>query len=76
MIDSFWRAALCCLQPHVMVLSIVPLLLMVALAWVLGYYWWDAAVAQLRLESDWAVGDSPHQLPYHPSPQMASHPRV
>lgn len=44
-LDSFWRAAAYCLMPRVIVLSLLPLALMVALGLILGFYFWDAAVA-------------------------------
>lgn len=44
LLDSFWRAAAYCLRPRVIALSVLPLLLMVALALGLGYVYWDAAV--------------------------------
>lgn len=45
MIDSFWRALAYCLHPRVIALSILPLVLMVAVAFALAYFFWDAAVA-------------------------------
>ena len=42
--DSFWRAAAYCLYPRVIVLSLLPLAIMVALSAVLGYFYWDPAV--------------------------------
>jgi len=47
--DSFWRAVAYGLRPRVMVLSLLPLLLMVGLAWVLGYLYWDSILASVRL---------------------------
>jgi hypothetical protein len=44
MLDAFWRAAAYCLYPRVMLLSVLPLLLIVALAWLWGYAYWDRAV--------------------------------
>ena len=44
MLDAFWRAAVYCLYPRVMLLSILPLVLIVALAWLWGYAYWDRAV--------------------------------
>lgn len=46
--DSFWRAAAYCLLPRVMFLSLLPLMLMGALAVGLGYFYWDVAVAALE----------------------------
>jgi hypothetical protein len=42
--DSFWRAAAYCLHPRVILLSVLPLVLMVAASLGLGYLFWDAAV--------------------------------
>lgn len=46
--DSFWRAGFYCLNPRVIVLSLLPLGLMVVLSAALGYWFWDDAVAQVR----------------------------
>ena len=47
-LDSFWRALAYCLHPRVMLLSLLPLLLMVAL-WVgLGYFFWEPAMDAVR----------------------------
>lgn len=45
LIGSFWRAVAYCLHPRVIALSILPLVLMVAASFALGYFFWDAAVA-------------------------------
>ncbi len=42
--DSFWRAVAYCMHPRVIALSFLPLVLMVALSFGLGYFFWDAAV--------------------------------
>lgn len=47
-LDSFWRAAADCLRPRVIVLSILPLILMIALSLTLGYFYWDAALDGVR----------------------------
>lgn len=47
--DSFWRAVIYCLRPRVIALSFLPLVLMVALALGLGYYFWDAAMDGVRV---------------------------
>jgi len=52
LLDSFWRAVAYCLHPRVIVLSLLPLGLMIALATVLGYFYWDAAVAWTRAALD------------------------
>jgi len=48
LLDSFWRAAAYCLHPRVILLSILPLLVVGSIAGVLGYLYWDSAVAGLR----------------------------
>ncbi|MEZ5647146.1 MAG: EI24 domain-containing protein [Burkholderiaceae bacterium] len=47
LLDAFWRAVAYCLHPRVMAISLLPLVLMVVLSFVLGYLFWDSAVAQL-----------------------------
>ncbi|OYU31377.1 MAG: hypothetical protein CFE39_08630 [Comamonadaceae bacterium PBBC2] len=59
LIDSFWRAALYCLMPRVIGLSLLPLLITVGLSGFLGYMYWDGAVQQVQrwLElSSWLEG--------------------
>jgi hypothetical protein len=46
--DSFWRAALYCLHPRVIALSLLPLLAIVLLSLGAGYFFWDGAVAAVR----------------------------
>ena len=48
LIDSFWRAVMYCLYPRVIGLSVFPLVLIVALSWLLGYWYWDIAVTWVR----------------------------
>ena len=48
LIDSFWRSAIYCLYPRVIVLSVLPLVLIVALSWLLGYLYWDTAITFVR----------------------------
>ena len=48
LMDSFWRAVMYCLYPRVIGLSILPLVLIVALSWLLGYLYWDIAIALVR----------------------------
>lgn len=43
-LDSFWRAVAYCLHPRVVLLSLLPLFLLVAVAGALGYFFWDSAV--------------------------------
>ncbi len=52
LLDAFWRAAAYCLHPRVIALSILPLVLMVVLAWGLGYVFWDMAVDWVRAGLD------------------------
>lgn len=47
-LDSFWRAVVYCVHPRVIILSLLPLVLMVALTLGLGYFFWDSAIDQLR----------------------------
>ena len=48
LLDSFWRAAAYCLRPRVILLSVLPLLLIMALTVGLGYFFWDAALDEVR----------------------------
>ncbi|WP_162587974.1 EI24 domain-containing protein [Variovorax sp. RA8] len=48
LLDSFWRSVAYCMHPRVIVLSLLPLGLMVVLAALLGYFYWDATVAWTR----------------------------
>ena len=52
LLDSFWRAAAYCVRPRVIALSFLPLLIMVALALGLGYFFWDAALDMVRSALD------------------------
>jgi hypothetical protein len=45
LIDALWRATAYCLHPRVIALSVLPLLLMVALSFALGYFFWEPAVS-------------------------------
>ena len=47
LLDSFWRAVAYCMHPRVIVLSILPLLLMVAVTGGLGYFFWESALDQV-----------------------------
>ncbi len=47
--DSFWRAVAYCVHPRVIALSVLPLLIMVALAGGLGYFYWEGAVQSVRV---------------------------
>ena len=46
--DSFWRASLYCLYPRVIGLSFLPLVVIVALSWLLGYLYWDSSLTLVR----------------------------
>lgn len=48
LLDSFGRALLACLHPRVMLLSLLPLVLLIAGGWLLGSWYWDDAVALVR----------------------------
>jgi hypothetical protein len=47
-LDAFWRAALYCLHPRVIALSILPLVIMAAATLGLGYFFWDNALTAVR----------------------------
>ncbi len=50
LLNSFWRAAVYCLHPRVIALSVLPLGIMAVLALGLGYFFfWDAAAALGRM---------------------------
>lgn len=51
-LESFFRALVYCVHPRVIVLSLLPLGLMVALSLGLGYFFWDNALDQTRLWLD------------------------
>jgi hypothetical protein len=48
LLDSFWRAAMYCLHPRVIALSIMPLVIMAAISLTLGYFFWDPALVWVR----------------------------
>lgn len=47
--DAFWRSVVYCLHPRVIALSFLPLVLMVALSFGLGYFYWEDAVSAVTL---------------------------
>jgi len=47
-LDSFWRALAYCVRPRVIALSFLPLVLLVALALGLGYFFWEGALDWVR----------------------------
>jgi len=56
LLDSFWRAAAYCLHPRVIALSLLPLVLMVAIALGLGYFFWDSAIDNVRATFEsWSI---------------------
>lgn len=59
LLDSFWRAAAYLMRPRVMALTLLPLLIAGGLFLVLGYFFWEPAVAAVRdqLES-WSLIDA------------------
>lgn len=54
--DSLWRAASYMLMPRIVWLSLLPLLVCAGLSALLGYFYWEAAVAAVRHALDaWAI---------------------
>jgi hypothetical protein len=54
--EAFWRAALGCLHPRVILWSLVPLLLSAGATLALGWLFWEPAVAAVRgFLEDWAL---------------------
>jgi len=49
LLNSFWRAAMYCLHPRVIALSVLPLVIMAVVSLGLGYFYWEAAVAAVRM---------------------------
>lgn len=49
LMDAFWRAALYCLRPRVVLLSLLPLAVVVGATVGLGYLFWDYAMDHIRL---------------------------
>jgi len=62
--DAFWRAAVYCLHPRVILLSILPVAIMAALSLTLGYFYWEGALTAVRasLESFELVNAMLHWL--------------
>ncbi len=48
LLDAFWRAAMYCLHPRVIALSILPLIIMAAISFGLGYFLWDDVMLTVR----------------------------
>ena len=56
LLDAFWRAALWCLRPRVIALSLLPLALAGALALLLGWLYWERALDTVRAGLEqWAL---------------------
>lgn len=56
LIDAFWRAALYCMHPRVIALSVMPLILMVLLTFGIAYFFWAPAQAFMQVKLDsWAI---------------------
>ena len=48
LLNSFWRAAVYCLHPRVIALSVLPLVIMAVISLGLGYFFWESAIAAVR----------------------------
>ena len=48
LLDAFWRAAMYCLHPRVIALSILPLVIMAVISLGVGYFFWDNALVLIR----------------------------
>ena len=48
LLDSFWRAAMYCLHPRVIALSVLPLIIMAVISLGLGYFFWEDALTAVR----------------------------
>ena len=58
-VDAFWRAAAYCLHPKVILASLLPLALVGGAAALLGYFFWEPAVAAVRATlDDWSLLDT------------------
>jgi len=56
LVDSFWRAAAYCLHPKVILWSLLPLLVAGGATALLGWFWWEGAVAAVRaMLEDWSL---------------------
>ncbi|MFM2067340.1 MAG: hypothetical protein RLZZ584_2249 [Pseudomonadota bacterium] len=49
LLDAFWRACAYCLHPRVILLSLLPVLLAGAGAFALAWFYWEDAVAGVRI---------------------------
>jgi hypothetical protein len=48
LLDAFWRAVAYCLHPRVILLSVLPLVIVGGISALLGYAYWESAVAGVR----------------------------
>ena len=56
LLDAFWRATAYCLHPKVIALSLAPLVIVGGAAALLGYFFWEPAVAAVRATlEDWTL---------------------
>ena len=56
LLDAFWRATAYCLHPKVIALSLAPLVIVGGAAALLGYFFWEPAVASVRATlEDWTL---------------------
>jgi hypothetical protein len=56
LLDAFWRAAAYCVHPKVIALSLAPLAIVGSAAALLGYFFWEPAVASVRATlEDWTL---------------------
>jgi hypothetical protein len=58
LLDSFWRAAAYLMRPRVLALTLLPLLIAGGLFLVLGYFFWEPAVAAVRQLESWSLIDA------------------
>jgi len=57
--DAFWRATAYCFHPRVIALSLAPLLTSAAVAFALGWFFWESAVSAVRATLDsWQLIDT------------------
>lgn len=63
LLDAFWRAVAYCVHPKVIGLSLLPFLVGGALAFGLGWMYWEAAVAGVRAAlENWSLVDAALKL--------------
>ena len=59
LLDSFWRAAAYLMRPRVIGLTLLPLLIAGGLFLVMGYFFWEPAVAAVRTQlENWALTEA------------------